>query len=112
MEKEVSAQKELLKLFNEFPTNIYYQEHFTKEEICKIYEEALNELKSKLTAFLRGRDEKLTEDIRKIFDTFDVVGFLEEHNVYYDEWLKSQIFQLLTAVKNGVLERLEALSNE
>jgi len=51
--------------------------------------------------------ETLVEKIKQVFDDFDVVTFLEQHNVKYDEWLKSQIFQLLEAVEKDVLKILE-----
>jgi len=46
-------------------------------------------------------------EIRDVFENFDVVTFLEQHNVKYDEWLKSQIFQLVRAIEKDVLKVLE-----
>jgi len=51
--------------------------------------------------------EQIVEKIKRVFDDFDVVTFLEQHNVKYDEWLKSQVFQLLGAVERDVLKILE-----
>ena len=49
----------------------------------------------------------VVEKVKQVFGDFDVVTFLEQHNVKYDEWLKSQIFQLLEAVEKEVLKILE-----
>lgn len=49
----------------------------------------------------------LVEKIKQVFGDFDVVTFLDQHNVKYDEWLKSQIFQLLGAVEEDVLKIVE-----
>jgi len=50
----------------------------------------------------------IVEKIKQAFGDFDVVTFLEQHNVNYDEWLKSQIFQLLEAVEKDVLKILSS----
>lgn len=52
----------------------------------------------------KGELEGLRSKIGEIIDSFDVVDFLERHNIKYDEWLKSQFFQLLEEVKKEIGE--------
>ena len=45
----------------------------------------------------------VAQKIRESFESFDVVDFLQGHNVKYDEWLKSQFFHLIKDLEKEVL---------
>ena len=86
-----------------------------QKEIRETFEDELEEQRVQnvdsnvLFAWTTIKEEVLEElrevadKIRESFESFDVVDFLQRHNVKYDEWLKSQFFHLIKDLEKEVL---------
>lgn len=51
------------------------------------------------------KEEKLKElrgAIKETIDVYDVIAFFDKHEIFYDEWLKSKVFQLLEEIRDKV----------
>ena len=58
---------------------------------------------------LRQKLRQLEQNNNNDFVNFDLVGFLEWHGVKYDNWLKLQLFDLISSLQQKVKVRIDEL---
>ena len=56
---------------------------------------------------LRQKLQQLEQNNNNDFVNFDLVGFLEGHGVKYDNWLKLQLFDLISSLQQKVKARID-----
>ena len=56
---------------------------------------------------LRQKLHQLEQNNNNDFVNFDLVGFLEGHGVKYDNWLKLQLFDLISSLQQKVKARID-----